>query len=75
MTNRMGSTKWAYQEKRSFATTLFFRKFEYKNLLKMVDLMYQVPKYPYLYFSEALEFYLRVDFPVGILDGFPLKLR
>ena len=47
MTNRMGSTKWAYKEKRIFATNLFFRKFEYKNLLKMVDLMYQVPKYPY----------------------------
>ena len=28
-------------------TILFLWKFEYKNLLKIVYLMYQVPKYPY----------------------------
>ena len=36
---------------------------QFKNLLQIVDLMYQLPKCPYSYFSLALEFYLRVLFP------------
>ena len=64
--NRMGSTKWTYHKERTFASSCFiFLKilFQCKNLLQRVNLIYQLPKCSYLYFSEALEFYLRVLFP------------
>ena len=44
---------------------LYFLKnrFQLKKLLKIVDLMHQLPESPYSYFSKALEFCLRVRFP------------
>ena len=66
MANRMGSTKWTYHKEWAFATDYFiFLKiwFEYKNLLEIVDLTYQLSKYTYSYFSRALQFYLRVCSP------------
>ena len=65
-TNSVGSTKWTYHKKRSFASNYFlFLKmlFQFKNPVQRVDLLYQLPKYPYSYFSKALEFYLRMVFP------------
>ena len=52
-TNRMVSTTWTYHKERSFASNyLIFLKilFQFKNLLERLDLMYQQPKYPHLYF-------------------------
>ena len=51
-TNRMVTTKWAYHRERSFTSNYFFFKvlFQFKNLLWIIDLMYQQPKRPYLYF-------------------------
>ena len=52
-TNRMVTTKWTYHKERSFASNyLIFLKilFQFKNLLERLDLMYQQPKYPHLYF-------------------------
>ena len=45
-------TEWGVQngpikKNRVLPTILFFWKFEYKNLFKIVYLMYQVLKYPY----------------------------
>ena len=65
-TNRMVTTKWAYHRERSFASNYFiFLKvlFQFKNLLWIIDLMYQQPKHPYSYFFWALEFYLTVVSP------------
>ena len=65
-TNRMMSTKWTYHKERSFATNYFFFLilFQFKNLLhSVVDLMYQLCKWPYLHFLWALEFYLTVLIP------------
>ena len=53
-------------QKHSFASNYFiFLKilFQFKNLLEIVDLMYQRPKWPYSYFLLAVEFYLTVLFP------------
>ena len=64
-TNRMGSINWTYHKERSFASNCFiFTKilFQFKNLVKRVDLMYQPSKCPHSYFLKALEFYLRVLF-------------
>ena len=69
-TNRMGSTKLTYHKERSFPSNhVPFSKilFQFRNLVYRVDLIYQPPKRPYSYFSKALEFYLRVSFPVSIL--------
>ena len=41
--------------------------FKFRNLVYRVDLMYQSSKCPYSYLSKALEFDLRVFFPVSIL--------
>ena len=52
-TNRMVTTIWAYHRERSFASNYFiFLKvlFQFKNLLWIIDLMYQQPKRPYSYF-------------------------
>ena len=52
-TNKVVPTKWTYHKERSFASTYFiFLKilFQFKNLLHRVDLLYQQPKCPYLYF-------------------------
>ena len=40
-------------KERSFTNYFIFLKivFQFKNLLQRVDLMYQLPKCPYLYFS------------------------
>ena len=49
----MVTTKWAYQKERIFVGNYFvFLKifFRFKNLLQRVDLLYQQPKCPYLYF-------------------------
>ena len=62
-TNRMGSTKWTYHKERSFASNCFiFPKilFKFKNIVQRVDLVYQLLKCPYSYFSKASEFYMRV---------------
>ena len=50
-------------------TTLFLLQnlLQFQNLSNRVNLMYQRPKCPYLYFSQALEFNFRVLFPVSIL--------
>ena len=64
-TNRMENIKWIYHKERNFTNNYFlFSKilFQFKNLIKRVDLMYQLPKYPYSYSSKVLEFYLRVLF-------------
>ena len=53
-TNRVVTTKWAYHRERSFASNyLIYLKilFQFKNLLQIIDLMYQQPQRPYLYFS------------------------
>ena len=52
-TNRMVTTKWVYHRELSFASNNFiFLKilFQFKNLLQIIDLMYQQPKHSYLYF-------------------------
>ena len=52
-TNRMMVKKWTYHKDRSFASNcIIFLKilFQFKNLLEKVDLLYQQPKCPYLYF-------------------------
>ena len=49
----MVTTKWVYHRELSFASNNFiFLKilFQFKNLLQIIDLMYQQPKHPYLYF-------------------------
>ena len=45
----MVTTKWAYHREPSFASNYFiFLKvfFQFKNLLQIIDLMYQQPKRP-----------------------------
>ena len=65
---KLESTKWTYYKERTFATESFiFLKiwFEYKNLF--INSWFNIPKLPkytYLYFSWALQFYWRVCFPV-----------
>ena len=64
-TNRMVTTKWAYHRERSFTSNYFiFLKvlFQFKDLLWIIDLMYQHTKRPYLYFFYTLELYLTVFF-------------
>ena len=49
-TNRMGSSQWTHHKEWSFARNyIIFWKilFQFKNLLQRVDLMYQLPKFPY----------------------------
>ena len=43
-TNRMGSIKWTYHKERSFVSNYFI----FKNLLQRIDLMYQLPKCPFI---------------------------
>ena len=57
-TNRMGITKRTHHKERIVASNWFiFSKilFQFKNLVKRVNLMYQPPKCSYLYFSKVLE--------------------
>ena len=52
--SRMGSTKWSYPKEQNFGINYFvFWKilFHFKNLSQRVDLMYQIHKCPYSYFS------------------------
>ena len=52
--NRMATTKWTYHKEWSFASKYFNfleNLFQFWHLLKRVNLMYQRPKCPYLYFS------------------------
>ena len=52
-TNRMVTTKWVYHRERSVTSNYFiFLKvlFQFKNLLWIIDFMYQQPKRPYSYF-------------------------
>ena len=44
----------------------FLILFQFKNLFKRVGLMFQRPRCPYSYFSEALEFYLREVFSLWV---------
>ena len=65
-TNRMATAKWTYHIEWSFASNYFIfleNLFQFWNLLKRVNLMYQRHKCPYSYFSLALEFNFRVLFP------------
>ena len=65
-TNRMETTKWTYHKEWSFASNCFIfleNLFQFKNLLKRVNLMYQPSKSPYSYFSQGLEFSFTVLFP------------
>ena len=54
-TNRMATTKWTYHKECKVlpVSTLFFLEnlFQFWNLLKRVNLMYQRLKCAYLYFS------------------------
>ena len=53
MTNRMVAKNLTYHKERSFASNHFIfleNLLEFQNLLKRVNLMYQRPKCPYLYF-------------------------
>ena len=52
--NRVVSTKWTYHKERSFASNYFIVSkilIQFKNLLQRVDLVYELPKCPYSYFS------------------------
>ena len=52
--NKVGSTKWTYHKEQNFSSNCFsFLKIllHFKTLLQRVDLMYQLPKCPYSYFS------------------------
>ena len=66
-TNKKVTSKWTHHKERSFANNFFIFLeilFQFKNLLKYrVDLLYRLPKCPYLYFLWALEFNLTVLFP------------
>ena len=49
-TNRMDSSKWAYHKEWSFASNYFiFSKilFQFKDLVRRFDFMYQTAKFPY----------------------------
>ena len=52
----MVTTKWAYHRERSFdsnylkVTNFLKVLFQFKNLLQVIDVMYQQPKRPSLYF-------------------------
>ena len=49
-TNRVVTTKWVYRRERGFASnySIFWKVlFQFKNLLQIIDLMYQQPKRPY----------------------------
>ena len=59
-TNRMRSTNWTYHKEKSFSSNYFIILgilFQFTNLLQRIDLMHQLPKCPYSYFSLVLEFY------------------
>ena len=65
-TNRMATTKWTYHKEWSFTSNYFIfleNFFQFYNLLKRVNLMYQQAKCSYLYFSLILGCF----FPVSIL--------
>ena len=52
--NRVATTKWTYHKDWSVASNyfIFFENlFQFQNLLKRINLMYQRPKWPYLYTS------------------------
>ena len=54
-TNGMGITKRTHHKERIVASNWFKILFQFKNLVKRVDLMYQPPKCSYLYFSKVVE--------------------
>ena len=65
-TYRIATTKWTYQKEWSFANNYFIfleNLFQFKNLLKRVNLMYQRFECLYLYFLYTLEINFRVPFP------------
>ena len=45
-----------------FSIFFFFFFFQFTNIVYNVDLMYQLSKCPYSYFSKTMEFYLRALF-------------
>ena len=70
-TKKMVISKWTYCKEWSFASNYFiFLKilFQFKNLLKRVDLLYQQPKRPYLYFCKRWSFIWRCFFRVSIFN-------
>ena len=51
--NRIATTKWTYHKEWSFSINYFIfleKLFQFYNLLKRVNLMYQQPKCSYSYF-------------------------
>ena len=57
-TNRMENAKWPYQKMWGLPKANFLENMSLINSYKqIIDLMYQLPKYPYSYISQALEFY------------------
>ena len=77
-TNRMRSTEWTYHKERSFYSNYFmFLKtlFQFQNLLQRADLIQQLPKCLYTYCSLALEFYLKILFPLSILKEYKMDLK
>ena len=68
-TKSMGSTKLTYHKERSFDSNHFPVSkvlFQCRDFVYRVDLMYQLPKCPYSYFSKALEFYFRAFFSLWV---------
>ena len=76
-TNRMVTIKWTYHKEWRFASNYFIfleNLFHFYNLLKRVNLMYQRPKCPYLYFPWALEFTFGRFFPLSIRNKKPQNI-
>ena len=62
-TNGMGSAKWTYHREWSFASKYFiFWRFRFSWKTSYKELMYELPKCSYLYFSLALEIHFSVFF-------------
>ena len=67
--NRMRSTKWTYHKEQSLASNKFIFleiSFQFENLLKRVDLKYQLAKVE-VFFLIAKVLFEGVIFPVSIL--------
>ena len=68
-TNKMATTKWTYHKEWSFAINYFNfleNLFQFYNLLKSVNLIYQRPKCPYSYFSLSWSLILGCFFLVSL---------
>ena len=70
-TNRMATAKWTYHKEWSFASDYFIfleNLFQFKNLSKRVNLMYQRPICPTRIFRKRLSLVLGCFFPVSIFN-------